>query len=226
MDLACKRCGAAIGEDGLDRARHLAHCPQCDLVCDTRTDAPAVAKGNATIPMPKNIQLNDIGHQFHMTRRWLSAHVVYLILLCLVWNGVLVVWYRTAVNDGSWLMLIPPLLHVVVGTLLLYYTLACIVNVTHFRVRDDMLHVRHWPLPMPGKLDVTARDIAQIFAVEHSHHTRNGPKHHYSVNLLMQDESQRKLVGKLAQPEQALFIERALESYLGIVDQPVPGDYT
>ncbi len=231
MQLICKQCHATIpaGDVNLDRA--IAKCARCDAVfsfahqlAPTPPTAPA---RNREVPMPRRISVLDLGDRLTITRRWRSLAVLPLLLFCAVWDGFLIVWYSIASNtNGPAMMFLFPLIHVAVGIAMTYFALALLLNTTTIQVTPDSLVIRHGPLPWPGARSLDPAALTQLYCRQKTRHGENGRVHHtYSLVADTLDGKTVKLLTGLDQPEQAIFLEHRLEHWLGIEDNPVPGEF-
>ena len=67
-------------------------------------------------------------------------------------------------------------------------------------------------------------DITQLYTQERVNSSDSGTRYSYEVYLITTDGKKQKLVGGLREPQQGLYIEQAIERYLGIEDRPVAGE--
>jgi hypothetical protein len=106
----------------------------------------------------------------------------------------------------------------------LYGFAAALVNRTTIEVRGAELTVRHAPLPWWGARTIERGTIDQVFCDLVESRGRSGRILRYRVVLRTSDGDERVLVGRLIEPEQALFIEASLERALGIQDRQIVGE--
>ncbi|MFB6262852.1 MAG: hypothetical protein ABEL76_04395, partial [Bradymonadaceae bacterium] len=66
--------------------------------------------------------------------------------------------------------------------------------------------------------------VQQLYVSEHVHRTRRGREKFYSLQLQERGKRDVALLNYLKSPEDALAIERAVESYLQIEDKTVAGE--
>jgi hypothetical protein len=102
-----------------------------------------------------------------------------------------------------------------------YVALAFILNTTTVEVAHGVLMVSHRPVPFPGKRNVAARDVRQLFSVE-----RRGRKGGVTFDVMARLASGRetRLVSGLSSEREARFIEYRIESRLGLLDEEVFGE--
>ncbi|MDQ3037023.1 MAG: hypothetical protein M3Y87_31810 [Myxococcota bacterium] len=107
-----------------------------------------------------------------LTRRWFRLQALFLAVFCVCWDSFLVFWYGTALmtltsGDApaapTILMLVFPLLHVVVGVGLTYYTLALFLNRTVLRIEGRDATVKHGPLRWRGDKQVSLVGLRSVF---------------------------------------------------------------
>jgi len=165
MHLTCPDCGAAIPADDINIDQGIAKCRACNAVINVAEEVhaggsvPSILR-RPRVPQPPRITVEDLGDGLRLTRRWFSGTAVALTFFCVFWDGFLVVWYSIAFGAGGpWFMVVFPLLHVVVGIGLTYFTLALYLNRSVLEVRDGRLTIRHGPLPWPGNRNLDTSGV-------------------------------------------------------------------
>lgn len=177
------------------------------------------------VQLPRGMAL-DRGSDLVITRRWLSSLAFFLLFFTLLWDGFMGIFlYSLASVDDSgfpWFSL----LHLAVGAGLTYAVVCQFVNRTTVTVRAGQLEVKHGPLWWPGHKNLDARSLRQVYVRKKvSHSSKGGTSVAYEVEYVAADGRTGSLLGELPRPEQALFIEQQLESFLGIEDTWVSGSY-
>jgi hypothetical protein len=201
---------------------------------------PAVGRRRAEVPLPKGLSVQreepaGIGFgeaagrgKLVILRRWFSPKYVFLLFFCVVWDGFLLFWYSIVFSQGgegpAVIMGLFPLLHVAVGVGLTYSTLAGFLNTTTLTVEDDLLRVRHRPVPWIGNRDLRVADLKQLYVREHVSRSRNGTSTTYRVHAVLDGGNDLKLLSGLEDASQALYVEQQIERHLGIVDEAVGGE--
>lgn len=109
---------------------------------------------------------------------------------------------------------------------LLYVTLASLLNHTEVSVKQGVLEVIHRPLPWWPRRVLACDDVAQLFCREALEHDDRDQliSESYSVHLELRNGRTLRLTGGLWHPEQATWIEDAIEGLLGIEDKAVAGE--
>jgi hypothetical protein len=224
-EFRCKNCGAPI--EGKDVAPDLAmaKCSHCGAVFGVKGLSQQETYGERpAVPMPAGVEVADFGDALQITYRWFSLKVVFVLIICVFWNVFMFMWHGMSITTGVWSMSLFGLLHTAVGIGLAYYTLAGLLNRTTVRVEQGLLEIHHHPLPWFGNKRLQATDIEQIYCRERIHHGRHGVSRTYEVHAMMRDAVKEKLLSRLNEPEQVLYIEQELERFLGIRDGPVRGE--
>ena len=175
--------------------------------------------------------MTDTGQQLIIRLRWWQWTALFLIFFCIAWDSFLVFWYSMAfgapmhgAGGVRWIMVVFPIAHVAVGVGLTYFALTMLVNRTIVTVDITHLSVRHGPLPWAGNRDLVTADIAQFFCKEKMAQGKNGASCTYSVQVRLRDGTARQLLSGIGDEDDALFIEQALERWLGLKDEPVAGE--
>ena len=132
--------------------------------------------------------------------------------------------------SGIILLGIFPLAFGATAIALLYTSIAAYFNKTVIEVNHKTLKVWSTPLPFSFKKEVESNSIQQIYCKEVLDKVKpagvNSKRKTYSVfelRLILKNRQNILLINRLTHREQALFIEKELESYLGIKNIPVQG---
>ncbi len=224
--LDCRRCGTQIRSENIDLSTALAKCHQChavfgfaDRLSGAKSKPPAM-----DMPLPEGLSVSEHAGMLRLERRWFRPFLFFALLFCIAWDAFLVFWYTQVGADGDVIAIVFPIAHVGAGVGLTYWTIAGFVNRTIIGASANYLTIRHQPLPWPGKRDIAVRDLQQLFCEEHVSHSKNGTSVSYSLNAVLQSGRKLALVKHLAQADQALYLEHAIEKHLGIDNRPVPGE--
>ncbi|MBI5548477.1 MAG: hypothetical protein HY901_31735 [Deltaproteobacteria bacterium] len=231
-ELRCKRCSLNIHAEDVHADLGIAKCRACHAVMDLLSREPAGGPperpaSRAEVAIPKRFKVEQQGSTLSIEWRWFTLAAIFLIFFCCFWDGFLVLWYGLSFSSGEApaMMLLFPLIHVAIGAGLSWYTLALLINRTRLEVGSGMLRVRHSPLPWPGNRELSATSIEQLYCVEVVHRGKNGTSYTYDLMAVLRTGTKPlKLIGRLEKPEQALFLEQRIESFLGIEDRPVSGE--
>jgi len=155
---------------------------------------------------------------FTLERSWRGPAIVFFIIFTLFWDGFLVFWYFLAfTQNGPMMMKVVPVLHVIVGVFMTYFTLAMILNATTIRATYNTLSLKHGPMWWPGSRTVDSADIKQLF-VKKSSVTQNDQS---MWNVMLDTFSGKRLtlVARLTDKDHAMYIEDAIERFLEIKDK-------
>jgi len=217
----------------MDRERGLARCTYCDTVVELDFSRPApkprAAHERAPVAMPDHF---EVGYEAgEMVIRWgwfTTKHLIWFVFL-IGWFGVMINEYTGLLSStgpsadaSASEMLLVVLLHGGFGLAMAYVTLCGFINKTTLRARDGHMNVHHSPLPWPGS--GTVEGVRQLYSKEREHRGRRG-RVSYSYELhAVTTSGMRKLVGRLQEAPQALWLEQTLEEHLGISDRPVGGE--
>ena len=159
-----------------------------------------------------------------LTRRWFGPQHLFMLFFCIAWDAFLVFWYGIAIKSGGpWIMFVFPIAHLAVGVGITYSALCGLLNRTVIQIKDGVLSVRHGPIPARGNRTIPVHEVRQLYTEEVV--GSKGAKT-YKLNAVVASGSAHALASDLSNPQQALFIERAVEDHLGLADQPVAGAFT
>jgi hypothetical protein len=233
MKIICPACRVPVAAEDVNLGTGLAKCRTCNNVF--RFDAlPELAapssastvqtRARGPAPQPRSVTVSEGDGALTVEHRWFGPKYIFLTLFCLFWDGFLVAWYFIALHTGNLLFVLFPLIHVAVGIVLTYATVAGYVNRTTLRIDGSRLAVRHHPLPWPGNTELAAADVRQLFCEERISRSRNGPSYTYNLVALLADGSRKKVVAGLDSPSVPLFLEQHAEAWMRIGDQAVAGE--
>ncbi|OJT24907.1 hypothetical protein BO221_10950 [Archangium sp. Cb G35] len=166
---------------------------------------------------PKGFRLEEDGQRATLTWRWYSTDTVALMIVSVFWTVFLL-------EKHSRLSLLELFFFSSVAGAFVYATLMGLLNSTRVEVGNGELRIQHGPLPfwrMTRSLTMSGGSLTRLYGEEF----RNA-KGGLSYTLLALDTRGRqvKLVSRLENKEQVLYLERFLEHRLGIEDRPVKGE--
>lgn len=232
MRITCPECRAPLAAADVNLDNLVARCRACDGVFRLDLPAPAthavarVARPprDAEVPRPVSLGEHRGLHDLTIRRRWFGPQHVFIALFAFCWDAFLVFWYSMVTGEAPWIFSVFPLIHVAVGVGLTYYALAGFVNRTTVRADDATLRVSHGPLPWPGERLLHRRAIEQLYCVEDVKQGKNGTRTTYEVHAQLTGGRHEKVLSGLQFPDEALYVERAVEKHFGIADVAVAGE--
>jgi hypothetical protein len=221
-ELECKSCGAPLGADAISEKLALVKCNHCGCVfaLETAPAAEDVEPPRREVPLPKGMEMQDLGMELRIVRSWKSWIVLPMIPFAAFWWGFLFIWYSVT-SDAPLIFRIFPLIHVGAGVVLVYFILAMLLNRTTVRVTDDWVEVAHRPLPWPGSACLPADEIDQIYCCRKISRDEDSSRETYQVVVLGRSGQRKMLLSGLPDAEQGIFVEQQIEGFLGIRDQRV-----
>jgi hypothetical protein len=247
MRVSCPSCGASVPAEDVNITRMVAKCRGCQAVFsfEAQLQSAPVASAPAReiapvmeVPLPAGIEMHrdapaatasgdyrtaqgGVG-RLRIVRRWFTPQHLFLLLFAIAWNSFMVMWIGGAISSGGG---IGPILfstvHVGVGLWVAYTALTGLFNRTVIEVDRGVLSIRHGPIPAKGNRDVTLSELRQLFTVEI---VGNKGARSYELHAIVTNGPTITIVKDLTDARQALFLERAIEDHVGIVDQPVAGE--
>src|SRR4051812_14365745 len=137
MKVVCPSCRVPVAADDVAADTGLARCRTCSRVFRFADDAALAKPAVPPRPVarqPRSAASSDANGELTVKYRWFSPQYLFLAFFCVVWDGFLVSWYADALPRGEWGPLLAPLLHVAVGVVMTYSTLAHFVNTTTLRI--------------------------------------------------------------------------------------------
>jgi hypothetical protein len=173
--------------------------------------------------IPHSIKFADTGQGFRMSYRWYKPKYLIALILAPISAFFLVRSEYVAGDFGEFTL--SSALIVIVALLIVYYSLARVINTTRISVAPHRIDVRTGPLPLVRNCVLEKNDVDQLYV------TRQVVGHryymtvtNYQVNVQRSDGSEVTLVRGLSSAEQGWFIEQKIESFFKIEDIPVEGE--
>jgi hypothetical protein len=114
-----------------------------------------------------------------------------------------------------WFAIIFTIPHAAVGLLLVYATLAGLLNRTVIKVTSEFLTVRHGPVPWFGNRRMRIDELERLSCDRETDPEKHGGRYVYEINALTKGASKVDLMTDLDRA-QALFIKQELERWLPI----------
>jgi hypothetical protein len=230
MHSHCTVCRAALREGDVDLERQFVSCSACGSMFTLRkSDADLRTEdGAAQDRLPGKAWTYERKDDLvRLSWRWYSPGVgcLAILLLCILVGTLPTAFGWVTPTKGTREGALQAA--VAVSLLLGYPILVLVFNRTRIEVSPSTgLKIRHGPLPwfsLPRTLKL--RDIQQLYGQRKKHKDKGRIHYTYELRVQRPDGKTRHLVGAGLKAEEVLFLERTLESRLGIEDRAVPGDF-
>ncbi len=237
MKLTCPDCQKPVPAEDVNIKLGVGKCLACDAVfslADQMGQPLKSLRSNLPVAPPKHYRVEDFGPDLTIGWRWYTHAIWFLVFFAIFWDGFLIVWYSIAItalvhgnggDAGTWIMLIFPMLHLLVGLGLTYVCLITFFNRTEIKLAGGELSVHLGPFPVWGNRRLPTVEVCQLFCTEQCHRRKHGSSYSYNVNALLQSGERISLVCNIQEAHEALYLERVLEERLKLADQRVPGDW-
>ncbi len=214
--MSCPACGAPFSADDVHAELGIANCRVCRGVLDLRARDRPLA-----LPRPARFVVDESDRRLVISWRWFQPRAIGLLLFCAVWWAVLINWYhRLLVRPPKDITLaLFPIGHVAIGVVVLYWSVAMLINRSRIVADDFSLTLRHGPLPWPGKRLERSR-LAQLFCET----VQSKSSVSFALVGVDVDGKRVRLVGGFDEQDEPRWLEAALEKRLDIRNRPVPGE--
>jgi len=133
-----------------------------------------------------------------------------------LWNFGIGFYYWIFLRIGGrpmWLAFIWGTPHVVIGLLLVYMTLAGLLNRTILIVTSEFLTLRHGPMPWPGNRKLPVNDLDRVYCCKETAPQKRDWTYVYGVCALTKEGNKVNLITDLDR-HRALFIKQQIERWL------------
>lgn len=172
------------------------------------------------------IRLHETRYIRRLSLRWLHSGSWFTIAMGLSVNGVIALGiHYNVLNQERWYQYLGPLFLCIIGFPLGHMALVEIFNSVHLTLRKQQLQLRQGPIPTGIPRDLEVAQIQQFFAAEKDKVDMIGESiTTYVLWVVLKNGKRIQLLDNLLGGQEAHFVEKCLESWLRIEDQPVPGE--
>jgi hypothetical protein len=176
------------------------------------------------IPRPDHISIKDNGSSLRIRFRWVWRKFAGPAAMCLAWNAFVTAWYWGALRAEEvrimWFAIVWGVPFAAVGLLLVYGTLAGLLNGTVIKATPEFVTVQVGPLPWWGNQRLAVGDIDRLHW--HRAASKEGKESSFwSVSAHTKGTGDVELVTDIDDREQAQFITQELERWLKFGDRGV-----
>src|SRR5438874_2257381 len=178
LPFLCGAIGVLQGWASMRRAKQLRQQP-----------APSPKRRNRQeIPRPRHFSVRHDGTGLRIRVRWIRRRFATAAGICLFWNSGQVLWYWSALRTPEprimWFAMIWGIPFVAIGLLLLYATLAGLLNCTVIKVTPEFLTVWHGPVPWWGNRRLPVNELERLYCAKDTTSEKDRRTRYYCVNAL------------------------------------------
>jgi len=190
------------------------------------------------LAVPDKIEVNENFSKLTISYRWLNSYSYFLLIgMFLIFTIVITTLRDSFVFDGTslfkelsdtpTLVLLVMAMFAITGIYYAYYALCSVLNKTIVEVDGHAINIWFEPLPWIGSDKILRADIKQLYTIQHvkARDNRINLSISYRVKAVTQSNRSIILVQDITTAEQARFLERKIEQYLGITNEKVEGEY-
>lgn len=214
MALFCPYCRMELRAADANSQAAIGTCRACRHVFKIAT--PDGRRNILKTALPERMRLWEEGADLLIQRKWLDWRAIVGLTIAAPLCGYLIFSYPRAEHTHVRVVVLTFLGS---GLLSAYFALARLFNKTLIRLTPSALHITHGPLPWPGR-KVPIGDIEQLYCAQYG---GDEAETSYKVFAILRGGKKLKLL-TAPEPQQALYIEQAIEQHLGIADRAVAGE--
>lgn len=195
--------------------------------------ASSVNKPNE-IESPKSIKIHQDDTQIKISKKWTGG--AFMARFAILWNGIFIVLALLFANSdnttGNPSLLFPYfLVFFSTGLLLIYVAVMLWRNYTYIVANEELITVSYGSVPCFWfrNQQIKATQLKRLYSKVYSVASQNGYAYTYIIHAKMtwKRKKNREIEETLVSvdtSQEALFIERILEDYYNIEDQPQEGE--
>src|SRR5262249_33815987 len=169
------------------------------------------------IARPSHFSVRHHGSGLRIRFRWIWRIFPKAAVLCLCWTSFLVCWYWGALTTPEprmmWFSIVWSVPFVAVGLLLVYATLAGLLNRTVIKAGPEFVIVRHGPVPWWGNRRRRIAELERLYCDRDTDPETDGWTHVYGVYALTKEAGKVELLSGLHSAE-GPFIKQEIHPWL------------
>ncbi|MFK7936995.1 MAG: hypothetical protein AB8G22_26000 [Saprospiraceae bacterium] len=181
--------------------------------------------------VPEHFSVEELITELQISWRWYTPMYYFTAFFSLIWMGFLAFFYYLMLAGGitdsefGYVTLLFPIIHVVAGIGITYWTICGFVNTTTVVIDVYDIMVNHHPLPWPGgKVVIDKKTVEQLYVTEKVNRGKNNTSVTYRVHAILKSGKSKVLLKGITDKDEAQFLERKMEKFLRIEDRPVTGE--
>lgn len=236
--LSCRSCGSNLNTDTFDPKYAVVNCSHCGTTYDASglkhnpSDEGHDKVDRGSYPRPENIDLkrNADGVTYSWRAHSLIASLVSILFIAFVAGKITETFLPKYIDGFSWHGGNPAefgIINWVLIVALCWITGVFLLNRHRIRLTGTSLVIDQKPIPVPWKFrkTITRDEIRQLFVAERITHQKDGPSSsHYILRVIDANDALIEVPGNFRNPEEAIYIEHALEQELGLSNISVAGE--
>jgi hypothetical protein len=227
--LTCPKCDHLISGADINIEKTIAKCSNCHHVFGFSHNS----KIGGLVPeliAPEGIEVLKLRSGLDLNLDWKKTTSKggksFLLAFTFLWNLILLPFVLTIVLSGNWSILLFISLHLAVGLGLLWYMAAIYLNRTSINLSRNHMRIRTVPIRIPFSKsgDYELSDIKQFYVSKYTASTSNGvPNYAYALYAIMNNGDKVSMLRGMNRETQH-YIEKELETFLGITNIKVSGE--
>lgn len=228
MQHFCPICGTALSSPDAEiclACNPVTSVGESSQAVETRAPPARTRRARQRISRPSHISIKDDGSTLSISFRWVWRKFTGPAAMCLVWNAFVTAWYWGALRAEEvrimWFAIVWGTPFAAVGLLLVYGTLAGLLNRTVIKATSELITVRTGPLPWWGNQRLAVGDIERLFWHKQTASPEGGESSFWSVSAETNGADNAELVSDIDELVQAQFITQELERWLKTGDRGI-----
>ena len=219
--LTCPKCKHFISGEDINIEKTVAKCSHCHHVFGFAYDSTTASLVPEVI-VPQGVEELKLKSELDIRLKWLQTTSKggrwFLILFTTMWNLILLPFVVGVIISGLWGILLFLSAHLLIGLGLLWHLATVYFNQTSISVSEHGIKIRTMPLlhPLWKNKDIDTNSLKQLYVSRYVASTSNGvPNYAYALYAILNTGEKISLIRGMNRETQ-VYIERAIEDYLGI----------
>lgn len=225
LTLNCSHCGGPV--DVHNQLEFRVVCPHCgNTLLLFYNDGKDGSEGKNFVPLPPGFMVEKGVDYLSISLKNRGPKYYILLGFSIFWL-IFSVGFATIGSSGAraGIGIIFALFPLLIGLGLFYFGLQGVINTTTILLKAGVLSVSFKPLWWFGAKQLQVNNIVQLYTKQTEYNGKNGTSYTYSLVAVMKNNSSATVLSFLESPEVCKCFEQQIESYLGIKNVKVQGEY-
>lgn len=227
MSFYCPECGREIPDSSADMEAMSAKCFSCGSTisfAEGVDEAERRALGiDKRVRMPDSMIVTESAEELRIVKPWFTEKWIPVLALCCIWDfGVCLAWHEVLTSSVPLSHLSIPVIQSAIGLVATIVVVQFCVNRTHIVANASGLAAYSGPITLDRPKHIAIDEIDQIYCRAEWPESKCG---RFEVIAVSTDGKCVSIARGLTEIEHARFIERRLETRMGIPDRWIPGEF-
>lgn len=173
---------------------------------------------DADFDLPRQLTVDYYDDYMHVCYKWRSRRMIGMTIITAIFVIIVGTMYSENFDKFNRTLALIAFIAVFIAgaAYTVYYTVAHWFNKTDIFVNNGQMEVKIGPFPWYGNTKLQTNNISQFYNKRIVKGSKEKQRVSYEVRYILENQTDKKLISGLPKREQAEYIERKIEQFLGI----------